>query len=318
MHGGLRLRRLDRLANRLVHDGLAPTTRRLYASGARLYRRFCRSHNLQASPATETTLLRFIAHLARRNTSASRIGSHLSGVRQWHIQRGAPWIGRTERVKLALRGAAKVQRPTRRPRLAATLKHLRLLRSALRRSSMPPRDRAAAWAAVLLGFFGALRGSEYLSPYPHRFHARRTCQWRHLSLHRNSLGLTLPASKTDQLYAGSLVSLPALPGHICPVRALRRYRRLATDHSPTRPIFTRDDGGLCTPAWLNRVLRDADLDPAGRLTTHSLRIGFATAAAAAGVAEDVIQVSGRWRGSSYLRYIRGPRLAVWQACRSLL
>ena len=27
-----------------------------------------------------------------------------------------------------------------------------------------------------------------------------------------------------------------------------------------------------------------------------------------------IQASGRWRSASYLRYIRGPRLPVWQTC----
>ncbi|KAF0292581.1 hypothetical protein FJT64_009445 [Amphibalanus amphitrite] len=47
-------------------------------------------------------------------------------------------------------------------------------------------------------------------------------------------------------------------------------------------------------------MADAGLTRDGRLTTHSLRIGFATAAAAAGVSESVIRVSGRWRGSSYL------------------
>ena len=119
------------------------------------------------------------------------------------------------------------------------------------------------------------------------------------------------------MYAGSLVSLPKLTGVTCPVRAMKKYRRLCPERSPTLPLFQRSDGRFCTPGWLNGVLRKAALDPHGRLTTHSLRIGFATAAAAAGVPDTVIRISGRWRGASYLRYVRGPRLSVWEACRAI-
>ena len=318
MRGRHRLRYLDRLAAQLVHDGLAPATRRAYAAGVRQFQRFCRRHTLSPLPASEATLLRYIAHQVRRGSAAGAISSHLSGVRQWHIDHGAAWEGRTERVRLALRGAAKVPRPPRPQRQAATPGHLHALRRALRRSTLTAVDRAAAWAAVLIGFFGALRGSEYLAPAAHRQHPRRTCLWCHVTVKRRSLEITLPASKTDQTYVGTLVSLPALDGACCPVRALRRYRRLCPPASSAQPLFVRSSGAFCTPGWLNGVLRRAALSVTGRITTHSLRIGFATAAAAAGVADNVIRVSDRWRGSSHLRYIRGPRLAVWEACRAIM
>ena len=299
-------------------DGLAPTTTRLYDAGARRYRRFCRTYQLQAMPATEETVLRFIAHLVRRGLTAARVSTVLAGVRHWHVRRGAEWLGRTQRIRLALRGAAKIPRASQPPRVAATPTHLRRLRSALRSMHLPAADKAAAWAAVLLGFFGALRGSEYLAPGVYSSEPRRTCQWRHLTLKRGSLRLLIPASKTDQVYAGSVVCLPALRGPVCPVTALRRYRRLCPDREPTRPLFALSDGRYCTPGWLNGVLRDAGLVQNSRLTTHSLRIGFATAAAAAGVSENVIRVSGRWRGASYMRYVRGPRLAIWEACKAIV
>ena len=313
-----RLRYLDELAGQLVRDGLAPATRRVYAAGERRYRRFCRRHGLTPMPASEATVLRFVADQVRRGYSAAAISARLAGVRQWHVRHGAAWAGRTERVRVALRGAATLPRPSRPQRLAATPGHLRALRRALRSSGLQEVDRAAVWSAVLLGFFGALRGSEYLSPAAHSFDRRRTCQWRHVALLPDRLELQLPASKTDQLYAGTLVSLPRLHGSICPVRALEQYRRLQPHALPTQPLFSRSSGAFCTPGWVNGVLRRAALSDTGRVTTHSLRIGFATAAAAAGVSDSVIQVSGRWRGSSYLRYVRGPRLAVWEACRAIV
>ena len=199
---------------------------------------------------------------------------------------------------------------TRRPRIAATPEHLRILRVELRRSHLSAQDRAAAWATVLLGFFGAMRGSEYLSPSALTFAPRRTCQWRHLCLRSSHLELTVPASKTDQVYTGSLVSLPRLGGAICPVRAMKRYRRQCRSRPRTQPIFTRSDGRYCRGGWLNGVPRKTSLDSRGRFTTHSLRIGFATAADP----DSVIRVSGRWRGSSYLRYVGGSRLSVSEAC----
>lgn len=318
MRGSVRLRHLDDLAERLMDSGLAASTRRAYRAGVHRYKRFCASHGLFARPAPETTILRFVAHCTRAGYTAARISGMLAGVRIWHVRRGTAWRGRTERIRLALKGAAKLPRSGQRPRIAATPFHLRALRSALRHMELQPADRAAAWAAVSLGFLGALRASEYLCPAALTIDPRHTCQWRHLTLSRGKDELVLPASKTDQLYAGTLVSLPALGGRMCPVNALRRYRRLVPNRRPDQPLFSRADGQGCTPAWLNRVLRDSHIDPQGRITSHSLRIGFATAAAAAGVPDATIQASGRWRGSSYLRYIRGPRLSVWEACKTIM
>ncbi|KAF0306693.1 hypothetical protein FJT64_021862 [Amphibalanus amphitrite] len=72
-------------------------------------------------------------------------------------------------------------------------------------------------------------------------------------------------------------------------------------------------GAYGTIAWLNGVLRRYAPSDAGRLTTHSLRIGFATAAAATGASDGAIRASGRWASSSHIRYIRGRRLDVWEA-----
>ena len=138
MHRGLRLRRLDDLAEQLMDDGLAGATRRAYRAGTRRYRRFCRSHGLSGRPATEVTVLRFIAHSARAGLTAARISGILAGVRLWHVRRGSAWVGRTDRIRLALKGVAKQTHHQRRPRVAATPGHLRQLRAALRRQAMPP------------------------------------------------------------------------------------------------------------------------------------------------------------------------------------
>ncbi|KAF0298126.1 hypothetical protein FJT64_004505 [Amphibalanus amphitrite] len=140
------------------------------------------------------------------------------------------------------------------------------------------------------------------------------CLRRHVTVHRTYLELTVPASKTAQTYRGAVVTVPATFNDICPVAAMRAYLAHTAGRPPGEPLLQRASGAYATIGWLNDVLRSTLPPSAGRVTTHSLRIGFATAAAAAGVHDSAIRAAGRWTGAaSHLRYIRGPRLDVWRA-----
>ena len=313
-HGDVRLRHLDALAADLVHEGLAPATRRAYRRGTRLFRGFCSSHGLRALPASERSVLRFLAWLHLRGCSASAASGHLAAVRFFHVARSVPWAGRTARVRLALRAMAKLSHPPRRPRRPVTVPMLLRLHRRLRRGGLRKRDRLAAWAAATLGFFGALRGGEYLAPAARSFLAHRTCLRRHVMVSRTKLTLFLPASKTDQTRRGTYVYLPRLEGVVCPVRAMCRYLRATARRAGDRPLFVRASGAFGTIPWLNGILRTHLPEAQGCVSTHSLRIGFATAAAAAGVPDAAIKAGGRWRSGVYRQYIRGPRLDVWRAC----
>ena len=259
-------------------------------------------------------MLRYVAHLGLTGASHTTVSAHLAGIRHLHVAKGLSWQGRTERIKLALRAVAKTPRRPRTARLPISVPLLLRLRRRLRRGGLPTTDRRAVWAAATLGFFGALRGNEYLAPGKATFSRRRTCLKKHVSITTDRLTLHIPASKTDQTGRGADVALPRLEGPACPVRAMRLYLS-ATSHLPRDlPLFTFDSGDYATIPWLNRILRRYLPSPTGTFSTHSLRIGFATAAAAAGATDDAIRASGRWQGSSYARYIRGPRLDVWHAC----
>ncbi|XP_043211061.1 uncharacterized protein LOC122375647 isoform X2 [Amphibalanus amphitrite] len=160
LHHGVGLPDLDTEARRLIRDGLAPATRRAYRRCVATFQTFCASHNLPAIPATERTVLRFLAHLSLNNTSPGLASSHLAALRHWHATRERPWPGRTERIRLALRAISRDSQGPRPPgRRPASVPILLRLRRRLRRASMSAHDRRAAWAAITLGFFGALRGT---------------------------------------------------------------------------------------------------------------------------------------------------------------
>ena len=267
------------MARGLLRDGLAPATRRAYRRSVATFKAFCASHKLRPLPASERTILRFLAPLSIERTSHALATAHLSGLRPWHAAKGYRWPGRTERIRLALRAVSKSARPYSRPkRQPMTVPTLLRLQRRLDRSRLPRQDRLAAWAAVTLGFFGALRGSEYLAPSASSLHSRRSCLQRHVTICPDMLELNIPASKTDQVYQGAVVTLPRLDGPACPVRAMKRYLAGTTHLRGHRPLFARASGTHATMAWLNELLRCHLAEE--RFTTHSLRIGFATAAAA--------------------------------------
>ena len=125
--------------------------------------------------------------------------------------------------------------------------------------------------------------------------------------------VTIRRSKTDQQGQGELVAVPyAQDLDRCAVCAVRHY--LEATGIDRGPVFRRmrrgdnlTDGRLSDQSVALIVKRRAEAAgvPATPLSGHSLRAGYATAAAAAGVEERKIANVRRHRSMSVLRgYIR--------------
>ena len=86
------------------------------------------------------------------------------------------------------------------------------------------------------------------------------------------------------------------------------------------PLFCHSDGRMIEVAELRdmvkRLMEAAGRDPR-RYGAHSLRIGGATAALAAGVPPQLIRLLGRWSSDVYQVYCRMSRQAALQAGRAL-
>ena len=95
---------LTKTAEQLVHSGIRPSTRLVYDSVQKQYNSFCSNHGLEAIPATENTLLLYVAYLHIRRLKASSIRVYMSAIRSLHVEHG--YGDPTEhalRVKLAIR-----------------------------------------------------------------------------------------------------------------------------------------------------------------------------------------------------------------------
>ena len=119
--------------------------------------------------------------------------------------------------------------------------------------------------------------------------------------------LFIKRSKTDPFRQGVLLRIAENRSALCPVNALRLLARI----HPTKngPLFTFANGRFLTRRDINKVLVESTN---GRITvsSHSLRIGAASTAAAAGCPKWLIQALGRWSSDCFREYIRVPKKTI--------
>ena len=146
-------------------------------------------------------------------------------------------------------------------------------------------------------------------PFPgsHADPTRHLCQLTDSSIN----GLRNPRqSKTDPFGRGMTIRLGWTSHTICPVAAILGYlKQRGLTHGP---LFIFRDGSTLSRQKLVTVICSAlhsqgvDQLVLSSINGHSFRIGAATAATHAGMQDSTIQKLGRWRSSSFLRYIRTP------------
>jgi site-specific recombinase XerD len=227
-----------------------------------------------AVPGTSEAVAAYIAAHAK-TLSAATLARRIVAIRRAHALQGFPDPTKAELVRLTVRGIRRLHgRPQ--PRVAPLkVEHLFGIASVLGGSIRDARDRAL----LFIGFASAFRRSELTAI---------NCDWVKWS--KQGIEITLPRSKTDQQGVGRSVVIPRVGGPICPVTALEGWLQKAeiTDGSLFRRV---DKSGKVlrsplSPSAVATIVKQRvgqiGLDPRN-FSGHSLRAGFATCAAAAGL-----------------------------------
>jgi hypothetical protein len=324
-------RPLSNQAQRLIAEGLSPTTRRTYASGLASFTQFCNVRNIHVTerfPASELVLIEFVAYLAtERRLLPGSIHTYLLAIRAWHIDNGEgdPLLGKLT-LRRALRGADRLYGRPRRLRHPITAD---ILRAILSFTFAGEWEEALFRAAILLGFFGFLRAGEFTLKTavfdPERNPVIGDISFIGEANVTHGLTFRIKVSKTDPFRMGSMVHIGVTSNPICPVLAMVNYIRIRRGNSqqlsPTQPLFTHRDGSPLRyqqlVEYLNSRLLAAGI-PTNGFSGHSLRIGAATTAAAAGVPDWMIKCLGRWRSDCYQQYIHTPTSAILAVAPTLV
>ena len=290
-----------------VQAGIAPATRRAYRADLDHFRSWGGD-----IPATDDQLAAYLAEHAT-TLKVATLARRLATISAAHEARGLPNPVRSPLIRATMRGIRRERGSGQRQAKPLLRDDLFAILGTTGESLKGIRDRAL----LLIGFAGGFRRSELCA-----------INCTDLTRVRQGLVITLRRSKTDQDGIGRKIGIPLGRSKWCPVTALERWLHAAGVEDG--PLFRRvDRHGRVSAERLSAeavciVVRErvaaAGYDPTG-YSGHSLRSGFATSAAQAGVSTwRIRQQTGHASDAMLARYIRdgelvGSSRVDLQACK---
>ena len=291
---------------------------------------------------TPTVMMFFCTFMVMRGfTSAGSIAGYCTAVTQWALinDRPNPTINpRTQQIDVRyarLHRAIKKRLGTKASeREPLAMRGLKLILDALRSGFIVPAIMIPDFvAAILLGFYGMLRVSEFTGlTTTHHHIGREACRSdvKFFGPPDNPDGFrfTVKVSKTDQFRITQTITVFASPNPmLCPVRAM--HHLFTTDpRPPSTPLFdfttrANNSPGRDVSAARSRFITSFQRAivycglSTKKVQTHSLRSGGATAYLAAGIDPYIIQRMGRWRSWCFAIYTWTSTSHVQHAMASL-
>lgn len=270
-----------------VERSRAPATRRAHKSDWSGFLRWCTAEGRQPLPASPETVAEYLAaHGASHKPATLR--RWLATISVAHDAAGLPTPTKDVLVRSVLAGIRRTRGVAPNKKDPLIVSDLRRVLTALPTTTTGLRDRAV----IGIGFAGSMRRSEVSG-----------LDVTDVAFEAGGMTLTIRRSKTDQEALGREIGVPF--GHdpdTCPVRALVTW--LTAAEITSGPIFrgvgrygTVSRRRLCDRSVADIVkgaVTRVGLD-SRRFAGHSLRSGFATSAARAGLepAEIALQTGHR-------------------------
>lgn len=279
-------------------------TREIYKVGWDCFVIWCVDRNLSFLPANLETV---IAYLVEKATvlKMSTLDLRILSIRDAHRVIGKPLFDPHDIIARTMRGIRNTHGVPEIRKCPIMLEDLKGMVNSLGSSMLDLRNKAI----LLLTFAGAFRSCETVA-----------MKVEDLNFTRNGIELMLPRSKTDQEGKGQIVAIPyGSNPNTCPVRAIQDWLNVSKIYSGF--LFRRfkkgmkiTEFGLQSIALCKIVKENPHIKMiGGDYSSHSLRAGFCTTAAAKGVQEFSIMRQSRITQSETLqRYIRHG--TMWNDC----
>ena len=313
---------------------LAKSTWGTYNTAARMLAECARQTQRSMSlPLSQEDTLEFIGWLlSERKVKSGTINSYLAGIRQLHIMRGMePPHLKSTLVKFILRGGINrdnIERRREVKRLPITINMMKILKGAVKSWTGTTEDKLLMWTICTTAFHGGFRIHEILCKSEKEFDPDFTLMTEDVKLIGKSmddfqgqaLQIKLKCPKENKTGQATIVELYETQGNLCPVKAFRKWTRIAKTIEG-QPLFRKEDGTPVTGARLNKWLKERlgrmTSNGNGKFTSHSFRIGLASSMAAGGVGDKEIKEAGRWSSNAYELYMRLPQVRRAKAAKAI-
>lgn len=251
-------------------------------------------------PATAVQLAEYLASAAD-TLAVATLQHRLIAIHRAHLEAGHASPAMDSLVKRTMQGIRRTKGTAQR-RVRALVKD-DIIELVLTAEKQRPMKAARDVALILIGFAGAFRRSELVS-------IRR----EDITAFDHGLEIHIRRTKTQQ-DTGHTVFIPCAKSSRCPVKALETWLALSCIESgPVFRSINRHDQiathEALTPQSVALVLKQTthrakSKDAAKSVSGHSLRAGYCTEAASAGVATHIImEQTGHRSNVTLAKYIR--------------
>lgn len=273
----------------------AKATWRAYESDWRDFQGWCSPHDLAPLPANPVTVGLYLADRAKALSVATLV-RRVSAISVKHRIEGFHLDTRHPAIRDVMSGLRRSKGTTPRQAEALTVPLAKRVVATCQQGLNDVRDRAL----ILIGLAGGFRRSELVA-----------LDVTDLTISEEGVRVSIRRSKSDQDGEGQVIGINRTRSTTCPVAAYEAWIALAgiREGLAFRSIDRHGNLGAslsdrAVALILKSRTRRAGLDPQG-FSGHSLRAGFATSAARAGIEERDIMATTRHRSATVLRrYIR--------------
>ena len=285
-----------------LKNSKAINTIRAYKSDFNDFNLFCIKNGLKSLPSKPEVVSLYLTHLSTKNAKISTIQRRLVSIKMIHKLKGHyldtknPSI--IENIMGIKRRKGSVQNGKKPIKINSLKKIINVIDEQKNEEIKKLRDRSI----ILVGFSGGFRRNEIVS-----------LDYDDLEFVSEGLKINVKRSKTDQFGQGSLKGLPYFENsRFCPVISLQKWIEISNISSG--PLFRRFKKGSnlsenrltdqSVALLIKEYLELAGID-SKNYSGHSLRSGFATSAAEAGVEErNIMAMTGHKSSEMVRRYIK--------------
>jgi len=283
----------------------------LYRQAFDSFATFCQALGYSVNHACTEQVAEYIAWLSLQNKASSTISAYVAGISFWFKMRSAEDPTNSFLVTKMI-SALRREKPVQDIRQPISANILLKLVDVLQFITKSQYETTLYKAAFVMAYFGFLRLSEFTSESARRpatgLQSSDVAVLRTGRQNTPCVRITLRRSKNNQYGRSQTIYVKGSPTNsLCPVTAVEEY--MSVRPGMARAFFTHFNNSPVTRHQFQAILKKATQAvglQSQHFTSHSFRIGAATAASYAGFSSEQIQTAGRWRSVAYLRYIRQP------------
>ena len=285
-----------------LQNSKANNTVRAYKSDFNNFGLFCAQNGFKSLPSEPKIVSLYITHLSSKGIKMSTLKRRLVSIGVIHKLKGHYLDTKHPVIIENIMGIKRRKGSIQKGKKPLLINNLKKIINAIDEHNTENIKKFRDRSIILMGFSGGFRRNEIVS-----------LDYDDLDFVNEGLKISIKRSKTDQFGEGSIKGLPYFDNtQYCPVLSLKNWIEISRIRSG--PLFRRFSKGTklsekrlsdqTVALLIKKYLKIAGID-SKNYSGHSLRSGFATSAAEAGVEErNIMSMTGHKSPEMVRRYIK--------------